>query len=324
MSFPKVITALMVSIMIATVQPAWANDSYPTKPVKLVVPFPPGGTTDIVARILAQKLGETFGKSFVVENKAGAGGLVGADYVAKSEADGHTLLLGNSGALATALKLVPSVPYDVMRDFAPISMISDVTVVLAVHPSVPAKTVAELVAYARSRPGKLNIAIPSIGSMHHLLTEMFKMSAGISAVSVPYKGSAPAVVDLMAGQVQVDFDNLPALATYVESGKVRALAVASAERSDFLPNIPSMKESGFPDIVASPWFAMVAPTGTPRPIIEKLNREIVRIMQSDDMKKRLRDQGANSRWSTPEECRTFIRTEIDRWAEVVRKADLKM
>lgn len=324
MSFPKVITALMVSIMIATVQPAWANDSYPTKPVKLVVPFPPGGTTDIVARILAQKLGETFGKSFVVENKAGAGGLVGADYVAKSEADGHTLLLGNSGALATALKLVPSVPYDVMRDFAPISMISDVTVVLAVHPSVPAKTVAELVAYARSRPGKLNIAIPSIGSMHHLLTEMFKMSAGISAVSVPYKGSAPAVVDLMAGQVQVDFDNLPALATYVESGKVRALAVASTERSDFLPNIPSMKESGFPDIVASPWFAMVAPTGTPRPIIEKLNREIVRIMQSDDMKKRLRDQGANSRWSTPEECRTFIRTEIDRWAEVVRKADLKM
>lgn len=324
MSFPKVITALMVSIMIATVQPAWANDSYPTKPVKLVVPFPPGGTTDIVARILAQKLGETFGKSFVVENKAGAGGLVGTDYVAKSEADGHTLLLGNSGALATALKLVPSVPYDVMRDFAPISMISDVTVVLAVHPSVPAKTVAELVAYARSRPGKLNIAIPSIGSMHHLLTEMFKISAGISAVSVPYKGSAPAVVDLMAGQVQVDFDNLPALATYVESGKVRALAVASAERSDFLPNIPSMKESGFPDIVASPWFAMVAPTGTPRPIIEKLNREIVRIMQSDDMKKRLRDQGANARWSTPEECRTFIRTEIDRWAEVVRKADLKM
>lgn len=324
MSFPKVITALMVSIMIATVQPAWATDSYPTKPVKLVVPFPPGGTTDIVARILAQKLGETFGKSFVVENKAGAGGLVGADYVAKSEADGYTLLLGNSGALATALKLVPSVPYDVMRDFAPISMISDVTVVLAVHPSVPAKTVAELVAYARSRPGKLNIAIPSIGSMHHLLTEMFKMSAGISAVSVPYKGSAPAVVDLMAGQVQVDFDNLPALATYVESGKVRALAVASTERSDFLPNIPSMKESGFPDIVASPWFAMVAPTGTPRPIIEKLNREIVRIMQSDDMKKRLRDQGANSRWSTPEECRTFIRTEIDRWAEVVRKADLKM
>ncbi|MGD9766726.1 MAG: Bug family tripartite tricarboxylate transporter substrate binding protein [Pseudolabrys sp.] len=324
MSFPKVITALMVSIMMAIAQPACANDSYPTKPVKLVVPFPPGGTTDIVARILAQKLGEALGKSFVVENKAGAGGLVGADYVAKSEADGYTLLLGNSGALATALKLVPSVPYDVMRDFTPISMISDVTIVLAVHPSVPAKNVAELVAYAKSQPGKLNIAIPSIGSMHHLLTEMFKMSAGISAVSVPYKGSAPAVVDLMAGQVQMDFDNLPALATYVDSGKVRALAVASAERSAFLPNIPSMKEAGFPDIVASPWFAMVAPTGTPRPIIQKLNREIVKIMQSDDMKKRLHDQGANARWSTPEECGAFIRTEIDRWAEVVRKANLKM
>lgn len=291
MSFPKVITALMVSIMMAAIQPACANDSYPTKPVKLVVPFPPGGTTDIVARILAQKLGEVLGKSFVVENKAGAGGLVGADYVAKSEADGYTLLLGNSGALATALKLVPSVPYDVVRDFTPISMISDVTIVLAVHPSVPAKNVAELVAYAKSQPGKLNIAIPSIGSMHHLLTEMFKMSAGISAVSVPYKGSAPAVVDLMAGQVQMDFDNLPALATYVDSGKVRALAVASAERSAFLPNIPSMKEAGFPDIVASPWFAMVAPAGTPRPIIQRLNREIVKIMQSDDMKKRLHDQG---------------------------------
>ena len=277
-----------------------------------------------MGRILAQKLSEALGKPVVVENKAGAGGLVGTDFVAKSEPDGHTLLLGNSGALAAALSLFPAVPYNVTRDFAPISMISDVTIVLAVNPKVPANSVAELVAFVKDNPGKLNAAIPSIGSMHHLLTEMFKISAGINLVSVPYKGSAPAIVDLIGGQVQTDFDNLPALASYIESGQVKALAVASSERSEFLPTIPSMKEAGFPDIVASPWFALVAPAGTPRPIIDILNRETVKIMQSPEMKEQLRNQKANARWSTPEECDAFIRQEIERWAKVVRMSGIKL
>ena len=204
-------------LLMALPQMAAAASAYPSQAIKLVIPFPPGGTTDIVGRILAQKLSEALGKPVVVENKAGAGGLVGTDFVAKSEPDGHTLLLGNSGALAAALSLFPAVPYNVTRDFAPISMISDVTIVLAVNPKVPANSVAELVAFVKDNPGKLNAAIPSIGSMHHLLTEMFKISAGINLVSVPYKGSAPAIVDLIGGQVQTDFDNLPALASYIES-----------------------------------------------------------------------------------------------------------
>ncbi len=320
----RVIRAAAVTLFVAfSLAPAQA-ESYPDKPVKLVIPFPPGGTTDIVGRILAQKLGEALGKPFVVENKSGAGGIIGTDYVAKAAPDGYTLLLGNSGALASGITLFPSIPYNVTRDFAPISMISDVSIVLAVNPKLPVKTVADLVTYSKTHSGRLNAALPSVGSMHHLLTEMFKMSAGMDFVTVPYKGSGPAVLDLIGDHVQMDFDNLPALAPHIQSGQVRALAVADAKRSEFLPDVPSMSEAGFADIIASPWFAMVAPSGTPRPVVDRLNREVVKIMQSDDMKQKLREQGANARWSTPEECKSFIRSEIDRWAKVVKMARVKL
>lgn len=325
MTYLRVVAALLATLLAALApQLAFAADPYPSKTVRLIIPFPPGGTTDIVGRILAQKLTDALGKTVIVENKAGAGGLVGTDFVAKSAPDGHTLLLSNSGALATALSLFPSVAYNVRRDFEPISMISDVTIVLAVNPKLPVNSVAELVAYAKKNPGKLNAALPSVGSMHHLLTEMFKLSAGIDLVSVPYKGSAPAITDLIAGQVQMDFDNLPALAPFIASGQARPLAVASAKRADFLPNVPSMTEAGYPDIVASPWFAMVAPANTPRPIVDRLNREVVKIMRSPEMIQKLRDQGANALWSTPEECRSFIYSEIDRWAKIVKVSGTKL
>jgi tripartite-type tricarboxylate transporter receptor subunit TctC len=322
--FSRLIGAAVAALVVgASLAPAMAQ-SYPDKPVKLVIPFPPGGTTDIVGRILAQRLGEALGKPFVVENKPGAGGIVGTDYVAKAAPDGYTLLLGNSGALASGITLFPSIPYNVSRDFAPISMITDVSIVLAVNPKLPVKTVGELVAYTKAHPAQLNVALPSVGSMHHLLTEQFKISAGMNFVTVPYKGSGPAVLDLIGDHVQMDFDNLPALAPHIQSGQVRALAVADAKRSEFLPDVPSMKEAGYPDIVASPWFAMMAPSGTPRPIIDHLNRQVVKIMQSEDMKQKLREQGANARWSTPEECGAFIRSEIDRWAKVVKMAGVKL
>lgn len=325
MTYTRVIGALIMGVFLSVVGvPKSFADTYPTKTVRLVIPFPPGGTTDIIGRMLAQKLSDAFGQAVIVDNKAGAGGLVGTDAVAKSAPDGHTLLLGNSGALATGLSLYPNVPYDVLRDFAPISLISDVTIVLAVNPSLPAKSGAELVAYAKANPGKLNVALPSIGSMHHLLTEMFKISAGVNIVNVPYKGSAPAIVDLMGGQVDMDFDNLPALLPYIKSGRVKGLAVASAARSEFLPELPTMKEAGLPEIVASPWFAMVAPVGTPRPIVDKVNREVVKIMRSDEMKQRLHSQGANPLWSTPEECGEFIRSEIVRWEKVVKASGARL
>jgi len=321
----RLVLALLFG-MAAAVAPhaSGAADKYPGSPIKIVVPFPPGGTTDIVARILAQKLSVALNNTVFVENKSGAGGIVGTDAVAKAAPDGYTLLLGNSGALATGLKLFPQLPYNVERDFEPISMVSDVTIALAVNPELPVKTVGELVAYAKKNPDKLNAAIPSVGSMHHLLTEKFKSLAGIKFVSVPYKGSGPAVQDLIADHVQMDFDNLPALSPFIAAGKARAIAVASAKRSEALPDVPTVKEAGYPDIVASPWFAMVAPARTPAAIITRLNSEVVKIMQSDEMKKKLNDLGANSLWSTPEECRTFIKHEIVRWGKVVDETGVKV
>lgn len=298
--------------------------TYPDGPVKLVIPFPPGGTTDIVGRLLAQRLSQALGTTVYVENKPGAGGLVGTEAVAKAPPDGQTILLSNSGALATGLSLFPSVPYDVMRDFAPVSMISDVTIALAVNPKLPVHNVAELVAYAKERPNKLNAALPSVGSMHHLLTEMFKARTGAQIVSVPYKGSGPAVQDLIANNVQMDFDNLPALYPFIKSQQVRAIAVASATRSLSLPDVPTLKEAGYPDLVASPWFALVVPARTPTSIVNRLNREVIKIMQSEEMKTRLSGLGANALWSTPGDCRTFIQQEIVRWAKVVKDAGIKL
>jgi tripartite-type tricarboxylate transporter receptor subunit TctC len=316
----RAVPALLLALFAAPV-PA---QTYPTKPVRIVMPFPTGGTNDIVARALAERLSQAYRQSFFVENRAGAGGLVGTDAVAKATPDGYTLLVSNAGSLGAGLSLYAKVPYDVLRDFAPVSLLADITIVLAVHPSVPSKNARELIALAKSQPGRLNAAIPGVGSIQHLVTALFRLRAGIDFVQVPYKGGGPALVDLMSGQADMSFINLPTIREFIRAGRLKAVAVASANRSDLLPDTPTLRESGLPDMVAAPWNAMMAPVATPREIVTRLNAEVVRIMRSPDMRQFLGAQGANALASTPEETHAFIREEIDKWARVVREAKIRL
>jgi tripartite-type tricarboxylate transporter receptor subunit TctC len=297
--------------------------SYPSRSVRVVVAFPPGGSADIIARIVAQELSLALHGSFYIENRGGAGGMVGTQEVARGAPNGYILLLGNSGALASGLSLYQDLQYDVMKDFAPIAMVADVTIVLAVKTSLPAGSVDDLVALAKAKPGTLNSAIPSAGSMHHLLTELFKLRTGIATQDVIYKGSSPAIEDLIAGRVDMDFDNLPALLPFIKAGRVKGLAVAAKTRSELLPDLPTMAEVGLPEVTASPWFALMAPAGTPPDIIQALNAELAGIMRSPEMKTRMEQQGANPLWSTPSACGEFIQGEIKKWAAVVKEAGIK-
>lgn len=299
--------------------------AYPARAIRLVIPFPTGGTTDIAGRLIAQKLSDRLGVPVVVENKPGAGGTTGTEIVAKSPPDGYTLVLGNSGALSIGPSLYPNLGYDPLRDLAPITMIADTTLAVVVNPAVPAKTLRELAALARTRDGQpMTVAIAAVGSIAHLLVEQFKLEAGIKLVNIPYKGGGQALIDLLAGTVDINFDNVPALIGYIRSGRMRAVAVSSTRRSEQLPDVPTVVEEGFPNLVASPWFTMLAPAKTPAPIIDRLNRELVAIMQSDDMKQRLTSAGANPLWSTPEAAARFIQDETVRWVRVIKESGAKL
>jgi tripartite-type tricarboxylate transporter receptor subunit TctC len=261
----------------------------------------------------------------VIENKPGAGGTTGTELGAKSPPDGYTLVLGNSGALSIGPSIYPNLGYDVARDLAPITMIADTTNLFVVHPSVPAKSLKELVAVAKARADKpMTVAIAAVGSIAHLLVEQLKLEAGIRLVNVPYKGGGQAVIDILAGNIDINVDNIPAQLAYVRSGRLRAIAVSSTQRNDQLPDVPTVVEEGFPSLVSSPWFTMLAPAKTPQPILDRLNRELVAIMQSDDMKQRLNAAGANPLWSTPEEAGRFIREETVRWARVIKESGAKL
>ncbi|MFO1312016.1 MAG: tripartite tricarboxylate transporter substrate binding protein [Burkholderiales bacterium] len=314
----------VAALAMAIAAPCWPQAWPAQKPIRIVSAFPAGGTTDILARVIAQKLTESLGQSVIVENRTGAGGVIGTEYVAKSAPDGYTFLLGNSGALASGLTLFPNLNYDPSRDFASVAIVGDVTIALAVNPDVPAKTFQEFLALAKERPGKVTIALASLGSLHHLLIEQMKKEAGIDLVNVPYKGSAPAVTDLVAGTVMADLDNLPAMISFVKAGRARALVVADAQRSSVLPDVPTFAEVGMPSLTASPWFALVAPAGTPRPVIERMNREVVAMMRAPEMREKLAAQGLNARWSTPEEADQLIKTEMVRWARVAKESGAKL
>ncbi|MBN9429507.1 MAG: tripartite tricarboxylate transporter substrate binding protein [Burkholderiales bacterium] len=320
----KLTFRLLAALAALFISFAAAAQAWPTRPVKIVVPFPPGGTTDILARMFAERLQGVFGQPFLVENRGGAGGVIGTDAVAKSPPDGYTLLLSSSAPLAVGLKLYKKVPYDAMRDLAPVSMVADVAMVLAVSPGFKATTVNELIAYAKSNPGKLNIALNSLGSQSHLLTELFRVRTGTSFNMVPYKGTGPAVVDLMAGVVDADFENLPAVVEHIRGNRLRALAVLSASRSEVLPNVPTMAELGMSEFVASPWFAIAAPAGTPAPIVARLNEEINKILKAPATRELLAKQGANPVVMTPEETARFFREEIDKWARIVAETGAKL
>lgn len=307
-------------IAAALAAPAWAEVTYPTKPVRLVVPMAAGGNGDIIARLIGQELQAALGQPVVVENKAGAGGNIGADYVAKSAPDGYALVLGAVGTHAINASLYKNMPYDVRRDFAPVTMMASVPNVLVVHPRVPAENVQELVAYIRQNPGKVNFASSGAGSSIHLSGEMFRSMEHLEMTHVPYKGSAPALADLLGGQVQLMFDNLPTSLPHIKAGKLRALAVTSLKRSPSLPNVPTMTEAGVPNFEAGSWFGILAPANTPKAVVAKLDQDIRKALERQDVQRKLVDLGFQPNVKGPEAFAAYMDQEITKWGKVVRES----
>ena len=298
-------------------------DGYPVRPIKMVVPFPPGGTNDIVARVVATKLSESLGQTVIIDNHGGAGGLIGTKYAASAAPDGYTLLLGNAGALAAGLGLYSKTPYDVLKDFIPISLLGDITIVLVATRTLAANSPRELVALAKAQPGALNAAIPGTNSIQQLLTGLFRQRAGIDFVEIPYNGGGPAVIELIAGRNQFSFVNLPTVHKFIQAGQLKPLAVAGLNRSNLLPDTPTLQEAGFPGLTATAWNALLAPAGTPAPIIARLNSEVVQMMRSPDMQKLMSDQGVNAVSSTPQETYGFLRDENVKWLKVIQDLGIK-
>ena len=301
-----------------------AQAPYPNKPVRLVVPFPAGGTTDILARAVAQKLTETMGQTVVIDNRPGAGGNIGAELVAKAPPDGYTLLMGTVGTHAINASLYARMPYDHVRDFAPVILVAGVPNVLVIHPSVPVNSVQELIAYGKANPGKLNFASSGAGTSIHLAAELFKTMSGVQMTHVPYKGSAPALADLLGGQVQLMFDNLPSALPHIKSGKLKALAVTSLQRSTTVPDLPTIAESGLPGFDANSWFGILAPAGTPKEIIDRLNSEVAKWLASPEAREKLASQGAIPAGRSPEDFAQHIAAETAKWQKVVKESGAKV
>jgi tripartite-type tricarboxylate transporter receptor subunit TctC len=309
--------ALMLGAQSAVAQ------SYPSRPIRLIAPSSPGSGVDIVARIVGQKLSENLKQQVVIDNRAGAGANLGAEIAAKAAPDGYTLFMGTP-AHAINTSLYRRLNYDIVKDFAPISLVTSGQYVLVVHPSLPARNVKELIALARARPGQLNYASAGNGNATHLAAELFKSLTKLNAVHVPYKGTGPALTDLIGGQVQFMFANLTAGLPHIKSGKLHALAVTGAARSPAAPDIPTMIESGVPGYTVTSWYGVLAPAGTSQEIINRLNSEIARVMRSPDMKDRLAGEGAEPVSSTPAEFAAFIKTEIAKWGKVIRGAGISI
>ena len=314
-----VLAALLGGLLIASIVPAAASSDYPHRTVRIIVPFTPGGSTDIVARHIADKLRASLGQSVVVENKPGAGGTLGTDLVAKSPPDGYTLGIV-PGAHAINASLYKSLPYDTLRDFAPVIHIANVASMVVVHPSVPVKSVEELIRLAKAKPGAVNYATAGAGTVTHMTGELFKLKSGVQLTHVPYKGSSQALTDLIGGQVQVMFANFPGTLQHVQSGKLRVLAVNGAKRSPLLPEVPTVSEAGVPDYEANTWFGVIAPAGTPKPIIAKLNAAIGKALQSPEILQFLAAEGGEAAGGSPEDFAAFIRADVGRWADVVARS----
>jgi len=308
--------AVLAALALASGATVLAQE-YPAKPIRVVVPFPPGGGTDLMARTVMQKLGESLGATMVIDNRGGAGGSIGSELVAKSPADGYTVLIV-SGAHAINPSLYPKLSYDSVRDFAPVTMFTSGPGLLVVHPSVPAKTVKEFIALAKSRPGQLNYASAGIGTPPHLAGELFKTMAGVELVHVPYKGNGPAYTDLIGGHVSVMFPTIPTAIPHVRAGKLRALAVTTRNRTPIAPELPSISESGVPGYDVSSWYGLLAPAGTPAAVVAKLQREIAKVLRLPDVGEKLTAQGLDLVGSTPEAFAAVIKSEIVKWAEVVK------
>ena len=313
-----------LAALMACVASGALAQAYPNHSIRLVVPFPAGGTTDILARDVAKKLTDALGQSVVVDNRPGAGGNIGADLVAKSPPDGYTLLMGTVGTHAINPSLYAKMPYDHIKDFVPVVLVAGVPNVLVVNPAVPVNTVADLIKLAKSKPGAINFASSGSGTSIHLSGELFKTMTGVDMTHVPYKGSSPALSDLMGGQVQIMFDNLPSSLALIKSGKLRAVAVTSLKRAPALPDVPTVSESGVPGFEASSWFGILAPAGTPAPIVAKLNAEVNKWLQSPEGKEQLLAQGAEVAGGSPDQFVAHIRAETDKWAKVVKASGAKV
>ena len=301
-----------------------AHAQYPNKPIKMVVPFTAGGTTDILARAVAAELQKALGQSVIVENKAGAGGNIGADFVAKSPPDGYTLLMGTVGTHAINVTLYPKMPYDAVKDFVPVSLVAGVPNVLVAAPSFAANSVKELIDAAKKSPDAVTFASSGSGTSIHLSGELFKQLAGVQMTHVPYKGSSAALPDVMSGQVNVMFDNAPSVMQHIKGGKLKAIAVTSGKRSPALPNVPTIAEAGVAGFEATSWFGVLAPAGTPKDVIDKLSQSIAKSLQTPEMKERLAGQGAEAVGNTSEQFAAHIKTEIDKWAKVVKASGARV
>jgi tripartite-type tricarboxylate transporter receptor subunit TctC len=291
---------------------------YPSKPITVIVPFAAGGTTDILARVIGQALNKELGQSVIVDNRAGAGGNIGAQLAAKAPADGYTLFMGTVGTHAINQSLYKKLGFDPVKDFAPLTRVAMVPNLLVAHPGKPYKTVKELIAYARANPGKVNFGSSGSGSSIHLSGELFNALAKVDMVHVPYKGSAPAVSDLIGGQIDIMFDNMPSAIQHVRAGKLRPLAVTTAKRSPELPDVPTIAEAGVPGYEATSWFGLFAPAGTPAPVVAKLNGALVKVLADPEVKKKLAEQGAEPYSEKPEQFAEFIRKESAKWSKVVK------
>jgi tripartite-type tricarboxylate transporter receptor subunit TctC len=315
---PKsLIPLLAFASALASAQP------FPTKPIRILVPSTPGGSVDMLARTVGNHLSERWSQQVVVDNRSGAGGVIAAELTAKAPADGYTLIMATIAAMATNVSLTRNLPYSPGRDFAPITQVASQQLVLIVHPAVAAKSVAELSALAKAKPGQLTFASAGNGSGGHLSGELYKILAGIDLTHVPYKGIAPAIVDVISGQVTMTFASIISGAPHVKSGKVRALAVTGARRSPALPEFPTMMEAGVKGYESSTWYGLLAPKATPRPVIMKIHDEVVVMLKQPAIRDRLLAEGAEPVGNTPEEFGAFIQSEIDKWGKVIRTAGLK-
>jgi tripartite-type tricarboxylate transporter receptor subunit TctC len=302
----------------------FAHAQYPTRPVRLVVTSPPGGSQDFLARLLGQGLTPALGQQVLVENRIGASGVIGVDFVAKAAPDGHTLLLGGAGTVVIVPVLKAKVPFDTLRDFAPITTVASGPFALVVHPSVPAKSLKELIAIAKAKPGSLNYGSSGAGASPHLAAELLKSMAGIDLVHIPYKGVGPALTDVVAGQIDAMFADVHLVVPHAKAGKLRVLAVTSRERSRAIPETPTVSEAGVPGYAAGTWFGVMAPTGTSVEIIRRLNAEIGKILAEPSLRERLSTQGIEPGGSTPEQFGALLRSEFEKWRKVGKAANIRL
>jgi tripartite-type tricarboxylate transporter receptor subunit TctC len=311
------------AVLVVSATQAWAAETYPAKPVRLIVGFPPAGANDLVARVVAARLGPRLGQQVVVENRPGASGNIATELVAKAAPDGYTMLLGSVASLGMAPALYGQVAFDPVNDFAPVTQLVGVSSLLVVHPTLPAHSLKEFVALAKKHPGKLNLGTPGTGSVAHLAAELFMKTSGVKIVHVPYKGGGPAVIDAISGQVECLFSLISTGAPHAKSGKLRAIGISSTMRSPILPEVPTIAESGYPGYEASGWLGLLVPAKTPDAIVERLHRETVAVLNLSDVRAQLESNGLDPAPSSPQALRAYIKTELAKWTKLIKDAGLR-